>query len=1298
LWESVKLNIENKGGFRSLLMFLVLGALNFGSVPNLTSEDVNALVDFYRGFEPNLGQLGDFDGNKVRDVIFFTRDKDLGVFITDKGASYVIYRVEGDVSGEKGVKGERAVDNQSDVKLRYARVDVELEGGSISGREVEYEDEIPGYTNYYLAHCPEGVLNVKSYRRVRIKGVYPGIDWVWKYEGGRLHHEFEVEPGANVGSIKLRVKWGDVEVRDGGKRVVLRTPIGDIEDGEVVGYEVRSGSKVKVSYVINGDGSISFRVEGYRGRDKLVIDPPLGLLWATYYGGGDDDYGYSIVTDPSGNVFVTGWTESTDFPTYYLGDAYYQGTGGGSYTDAFILKFSNSGVRLWATYYGGSSYDYGYSIVTDSSGNVFVTGSTSSTGFPTYNPGGGAYYQGTRADSVDAFILKFSNSGVRLWATYYGGSDWDRGYSIVTDPSGNVFVTGYTYSTNFPTYNPGDGAYYDATGGGSSYDVFILKFSNSGVRLWATYYGGSATDYGSSIVTDPSGNVFVTGSTSSTDFPTYNPGGGAYYEGTYGGYSDVFILKFSNSGVRLWATYYGGTGVDTAYSIVTDPSGNVFITGYTRSTNFPTYNPGGDAYYQRTNAGYSDAFILMFSNSGVRLWATYYGGSSSSDYGYSIVTDPSGNVFVTGSTSSTDFPTYNPGVGAYYQRTRAGYSDAFVLKFETALDTTPPTTPTLVSPSNGSYLKSSSVTFMWLRSQDPAPGYGLSHYVLSYSIYPDFSISDSVITQDTFVTRNLPDTTYYWRVRAVDGAGNSSPWSEVWQFTIDTRAPDAPTLVYPINGVYVGGPDVVLKWSKVTKVGSGEGTKGSPVRYVVQVDTVSSFASPIRVDTVEVESLRVTLFDRYPFYWRVKAYDLAGNEGSYSSVGVFGRDLTPPTAPVLISPTNNSNTSNPVVTLRWRSSTDPNPGSGLSHYVLSYSIYSDFRVSDSVVTQDTFVTRNLPDTTYYWRVRAVDGVGYSSSWSEGWRFTVDTHAPDAPTLVYPINGGYVGSPDVVLKWSKVTKVGSGEGSGTKGTPVRYVVQVDTVSSFSSPIRVYTVEAESLMVTLFERYLFYWRVKAYDLAGNEGSYSDIGIFGVDLTPPTISNTTVWKDTTYAGPFEVKVRVLDNMSGIDSVLLYYKRNEDGNWISRKMRYSNGWYVDTIPAVTMVGDTVRYYIEAYDRSIPSNIGRDPINAPQSYYSFIANLMSGIVEGRPKEFGLRLKSNLGGNGVVFEVRIPDGGEVSLRIYEATGRLVDEPMSGIKRGGYYEVMWTGREGIYFYVLESKWGKRIGRFVITRRK
>jgi len=205
-------------------------------------------------------------------------------------------------------------------------------------------------------------------------------------------------------------------------------------------------------------------------------------------------------------------------------------------------------------------------------------GYTNSTDFPVYNPGDSAYYQGSNAGYSDAFILKFNSNGVRLWATYYGGSSWDYAYSVATDPQGNVYVVGVTYSTNFPVYNPGGGAYFQGSNGGG-YDAFILKFNSSGERLWATYYGGNDWDEAYSVVTDPQGNVYVVGDTRSTDFTVYNPGGGAYFQGSNAGYTDAFILKFNSSGERLWATYYGGNYPDEAYFVATDPQGNVYVVG-----------------------------------------------------------------------------------------------------------------------------------------------------------------------------------------------------------------------------------------------------------------------------------------------------------------------------------------------------------------------------------------------------------------------------------------------------------------------------------------------------------------------------------------------------------------------------------------------------------------------------------------------------------------------------------------------------------------------------------------------
>ncbi|MEO0210010.1 MAG: SBBP repeat-containing protein [candidate division WOR-3 bacterium] len=376
--------------------------------PSIVKEWLNSYPYLYKGFTPNRGQLATMDGKIAENVVFYSKNGNMGIFITENGLSYVIYSVEKkETSKDKEILPHIKERPENSI-LHYARIDYELIGGKIKKENIIYQDELPGYENFYLAHCPDGILFVKSYRKVIIKDIYPGINWIFRYDdNGNFHHEFEVKNPQLISQIKLKVKYADIELADNGKSIILSTPIGKIKDGNLIGYQ--GNNIVEVSYRLIDNNLIAFDISNYDKDKSLLIDPHT-LIWSTYYGGSDDDYGLSITTDAQGNVFVTGETYSTDFPTYNPGGgAYYQSSLAGDY-DAFILKFNNSGVRLWATYYGGSDDDGGYSITTDGQGNVFVTGYTWSIDFPTYNPGGGAYYQGSYASSGDVFISKFSSS------------------------------------------------------------------------------------------------------------------------------------------------------------------------------------------------------------------------------------------------------------------------------------------------------------------------------------------------------------------------------------------------------------------------------------------------------------------------------------------------------------------------------------------------------------------------------------------------------------------------------------------------------------------------------------------------------------------------------------------------------------------------------------------------------------------------------------------------------------------------------------------------------------------------
>ena len=640
-----------------------------------------------QGFMENKGQMTDDKNNHVPDVLFKSELRGVDLYLTSTGLTYVFlkYTKEEEKESEKEKVEKKFLRNEvENIKTDYARVDIILKGGTIKKENIVTEYPSEEDYRYYLGHCPQGITGIRKYKKIIIREVYPGIDWVWYVnKNGVIKYDFEVHAHANPGQIQMRYKWADIKTMSDGTSLNISTPIGELTEGNAVSYN--NGKTITTRYELKNN-TVSFKTEKYDPNENLTIDPPLQLVWSSVYGGNDLGQAVAITCDIMGNIFMTGNTQSTTFPTQTLAGAYNQGTYGGGAYDAFILKFTANGVLVWATYYGGNSSDKGISITTDATGNIFVTGTTFSANLPTYNLAG-AYNQSTTTGGGDCFILKFTNNGIRSWATYYGGSSSEDVNSICTDATGNIFVTGNTGSADLPTLNPGSPTcFYGTYKGGLDY--FILKFDNNGVRSWATYYGGASNEGylgtgASSITTDATGNIFVTGCTNSADFPVYDPLTGAYFQGTLTGISNSFILKFTNSGVLVWATYYGGNGDDWANSITTDVTGNLFVTGKTSSTNLPTLNPGASAYFKNTNSGSSDCFILKFANSGVRSWGTYYGGSGY-DSGFSISTDVTGNVFVSGGTYSLNFPTLNPGSSAYFQGTCAGNIDLFFSSFTNA--------------------------------------------------------------------------------------------------------------------------------------------------------------------------------------------------------------------------------------------------------------------------------------------------------------------------------------------------------------------------------------------------------------------------------------------------------------------------------------------------------------------------------------------------------------------------------------------------------------------------------------
>jgi hypothetical protein len=521
--------------------------------------------------------------------------------------------------------------------------------------------KLPGIVNYFIG--PDNTkwhTNIPTYAQVHYSNVYPGIDMLLRGSRSKLKYEFRVAPGTSPDAIVIAYSGIEgLSLHDNGN-LHIKTPAGEVIDYAPFAYQQIGGQKVEVEvcYRLIDENSYGFAVTGHYDKSKpLIIDPDL--LWSTFLGGTYTDTPWGVAVDASGNVYVTGWTENSDFPTT---SGAYDETGNCSpppapiTTDVFITKVNSGGGSLaYSTYVGGSDDEVARAIAIDGAGKAYVTGSCDS-GFPTT---GGAYDTSHNGGTADTFVLQLSGDGSSLlYSTFLGGSGYDVGRGIKADDSNDIFVTGWT-GGGFPTST---GA-YDTSHNGSE-DIFVTKLSPDGSGssdlLYSSYLGGSSYDRAYALDID-NGDFFVAGSCGA-GFPTT---GGAY-DTSYNGGDDVFAAQVSPDGSGssdlVYSTFIGGSGEDEAYGIAVDSAGDVYITGETEddTTDFPTTS---GAYNETHNGGDGmtphDAFIAKFSldgnGSSDLVYSTFIGGTGCEEgYGIDVL---DGEAYVAGTTDSSDFPT-----------------------------------------------------------------------------------------------------------------------------------------------------------------------------------------------------------------------------------------------------------------------------------------------------------------------------------------------------------------------------------------------------------------------------------------------------------------------------------------------------------------------------------------------------------------------------------------------------------------------------------------------------------------
>jgi hypothetical protein len=548
--------------------------------------------------------------------------------------------------------------------------------GANSAAKMSGLEQQPGKSNYFIGNDPSRWrTGVPNYAKVQYQSVYSGVDLVYYGNQRQLEYDFVVAPGADPNAIAMEIAADSPPAQSRISTPLSITANGDLKvslpHGHVLLHKplvyqttsLRNNSRdiIPARWVIKDRNRVGFELASYDRKRPLIIDPALSF--STYLGGSLDDTAYSIAVDSSSNVYVTGTTDSTDFPT----QSAMQSANAGN-EDVFITKFNSTGTALiYSTYLGGSATDFAFALALDASDNVHVVGTTQSTDFPITAKA----FQTTCASCANglpsAFISELNSTGsALLYSTYLGGTGDSRGYAITLDTSDNAYITGRTSAADFPTTT---GVLQKTLTG--AVNVFVSKLSSTGTALiYSTYLGGTGSDQANAIAVDSAFNAYVAGSSTSTNYPTTT---GAY-QTTLRGTSNAIVSKLNSKGSALtYSTYLGGSGADTVWGIRVDTSNDAYVVGQTSSSNFPTTT---GAFQITCGGGCADnsAFVTKFSSTGsALLYSTFLGGSDEQE-AFALALDSSNDVYVTGRTSSTDFPLTK----GSFQTAFGGVFDAYV--------------------------------------------------------------------------------------------------------------------------------------------------------------------------------------------------------------------------------------------------------------------------------------------------------------------------------------------------------------------------------------------------------------------------------------------------------------------------------------------------------------------------------------------------------------------------------------------------------------------------------------------